>query len=79
MNTKLLVRNGIFLSVFMGAALLPYQEVIAQGDRPMSTPDRRVSRELWDIWRQGFEYYEKGEMKMISGKYAAEKKKFPIK
>ena len=70
MNTKFLVKNGIFLAVFMGAALLPYQEVIAQGDRPMSTPDRRVSRELWDIWRQGFEYYEKGEMKMISGKYA---------
>ena len=70
MNTKFLVKNGIFLSVFLGAALLPYHEVIAQGDRPMSTPDRRVSRELWDIWRQGFEYYEKGEMKMISGKYA---------
>ncbi|MBO4632594.1 MAG: hypothetical protein J5858_11785 [Lentisphaeria bacterium] len=70
MNAKFLVKNGIFLSVFLGAALLPYQEVIAQGDRPLSTPDRRVTRELWDIWRQGFEFYEKGEMKMISGKYA---------
>ena len=70
MNTKFLVKNGIFLMVFLGAALLPYQEVIAQGDRPLSTPDRRVSRELWDIWRQGFEYYDKGEMKMMSGKYA---------
>jgi len=70
MNTKTLVKNGVFLAVFMGAALLPYQEVVAQGSQVLSTPDRRVSRELWDIWRQGFEYYEKGEMKMISGKYA---------
>ena len=70
MNSKFLVKNGIFLSVFLGAALLPYQDVAAQGGRPISTPDRRVSRELWDIWRQGFEYYDKGEMKMISGKYA---------
>ena len=70
MNTKTLVKNGVFLAVFMGAALLPYQEVAAQGSQVLSTPDRRVSRELWDIWRQGFEYYEKGEMKMISGKYA---------
>jgi len=70
MNTKTLVKNGIFLAVFMGAALLPYQDVAAQGSQALSTPDRRVSRELWDIWRQGFEYYEKGEMKMISGKYA---------
>ena len=70
MNSKFLVKNGIFLSVFLGAALLPYQEVVAQGGHALSTPDRRVSRELWDIWRQGFEYYEKGEMKMISGKYA---------
>ena len=70
MNTKTLVKNGVFLAVFMGAALLPYQDVVAQGSQVLSTPDRRVSRELWDIWRQGFEYYEKGEMKMISGKYA---------
>ncbi|MBO4647729.1 MAG: hypothetical protein J5806_06185 [Lentisphaeria bacterium] len=70
MNSKFLVKNGIFLAVFLGAALLPYQDVSAQGGRPVSTPDRRVSRELWDIWRQGFEYYDKGEMKMISGKYA---------
>jgi len=70
MNTKNLVKNGVFLAAFLGAALLPYQDVSAQGSRPLSTPDRRVSRELWDIWRQGFEYYEKGEMKMISGKYA---------
>ena len=70
MNKKFLVKNGIFLLVFLGAALLPYQEAVAQGDRPLSTPDRRVSRELWDVWRQGFEYYDKGEMKMMSGKYA---------
>ena len=69
MNTKQLVRNGVFLSILAGAVLIPYQQVSAQGSRPMSTPDRRVSRELWDIWRQGFEYYEKGEMKMISGRY----------
>ena len=69
MNTKQLVRNGVFLSILAGAVLIPYQQVSAQGSRPMSTPDRRVSRELWDIWRQGFEYYEKGEMKMISGHY----------
>ena len=69
MDTKSMVRNMLFLSAFLGAAVLPYQEVIAQGDRPMSTPDTRVSRELWDVWRQGFDYYEKGEMKMISCKY----------
>ena len=46
MNTKTLVKNGVFLAVFMGAALLPYQDVVAQGSHVLSTPDRRVSREL---------------------------------
>ena len=69
MNKKTLLMSGVFLFCFLGASLLTNQEVVAQGSRPMSTPDRRVSRELWDIWRQGFEFYEKGEMKMIAGKY----------
>jgi len=69
MNMKFLLLSGLILFFFLGSVLINAPEVSAQGDRPMSTPDKRVSRELWDIWRQGFEFYEKGEMKMISGKY----------
>ncbi len=60
--------NGRVLALVLAAALMAAPEVLAQGART-STANRQLSQELWNLWRKGFELFEKGEMKMISGRY----------
>ena len=60
--------NGRVLTLVLAAALMTAPEIFAQGSRT-STSNRQLSQELWNLWRKGFELFEKGEMKMISGRY----------
>lgn len=60
--------NGRLLTLVLAAALMAAPEVFAQGSRT-TTVNRQLSQELWNLWRKGFELFEKGEMRMISGKY----------
>ena len=60
--------NGRALTLLLAAALMTAPEVFAQGSRT-TTVNRQLSQELWNLWRKGFELFEKGEMRMISGKY----------
>ena len=60
--------NGRLLTLVLAAALMTAPDVFAQGSRT-TTVNRQLSQELWNLWRKGFELFEKGEMRMISGKY----------
>ena len=55
--------NGRVLALVLAAALMAAPEVLAQGART-STANRQLSQELWNLWRKGFELFEKGEMKI---------------
>ena len=65
---KIAFWNGSVFTLVLAAALLAAPDISAQGTGA-AAPRREISRDLWNLWRKGFELFEKGEMKMISGKY----------
>ncbi len=60
--------NGSIFTLILAAVLLAAPDLSAQ-ETGAAAARREIPRDLWNLWRKGFELFERGEMKMISGKY----------